>query len=98
MELADIDGDGLLDIVSGKRFWAHGPSGDAEPNAPPALVVFRLTRNGSAAKYEPQLVSDIGGVGTQVTIGDLNQDQWPDIVVGNKLGTFVYLQKKHGSE
>ena len=33
--LVDIDGDGLKDIVTGKRFWAHGPHGpDPESNAP----------------------------------------------------------------
>ena len=31
----DSDGDGLKDIITGKRFWAHGPTGDAEPNAAP---------------------------------------------------------------
>ena len=27
VDLADIDGDGLKDIVDGKRFWAHGHNG-----------------------------------------------------------------------
>ncbi|MEM9702347.1 MAG: VCBS repeat-containing protein, partial [Planctomycetota bacterium] len=27
----DINGDGLTDLVTGKRFWAHGPKGDADP-------------------------------------------------------------------
>ena len=38
--LADIDQDGLIDIVTGKRFWAHGSDGDPEPNAP-AVVYCR---------------------------------------------------------
>ncbi|MEI9895163.1 MAG: VCBS repeat-containing protein [Chthoniobacter sp.] len=37
LELADIDGDGLKDIVVGKRFWAHGTHGDPEPNEPAVL-------------------------------------------------------------
>ena len=32
--LQDMNGDGLLDIVTGKRFWAHGPTGDIDPNSP----------------------------------------------------------------
>ena len=32
LDLADLDGDGLKDIVVGKRLWAHGPKGDVEPN------------------------------------------------------------------
>ena len=35
LNIADWDGDGLPDIVTGKRFWAHGPTGDAAPNALP---------------------------------------------------------------
>ncbi|HYD85735.1 MAG TPA: hypothetical protein VEA63_16825, partial [Opitutus sp.] len=38
--LADIDGDGLDDIVTGKRWWAHGPSKDPEPNAAPVIYAF----------------------------------------------------------
>ncbi|GIT12954.1 MAG: hypothetical protein CM1200mP34_3600 [Verrucomicrobiales bacterium] len=44
IDLADINRDGLLDIVPGKRFWAHGPRGDAEPNAPAVLYWFELRR------------------------------------------------------
>src|SRR5262249_24737216 len=35
LHLVDINGDGLKDLVTGKRWWAHGPHGDADPNAPP---------------------------------------------------------------
>ena len=31
----DFNGDGLPDILTGKRWWAHGPTGDAQPNATP---------------------------------------------------------------
>ena len=44
MALCDMDGSGLLDIVTGKRFWAHGPTGDVEPNAPAVLYWFQLVR------------------------------------------------------
>src|SRR5690606_24955035 len=44
--LADLNGDGLLDIVTGKRFWAHGPDGDPEPSATPVLYSFLLKREG----------------------------------------------------
>ena len=44
LDLADIKGDGLKDIVTGKRYWAHGPGGDAEPSAGGALLVRTKTR------------------------------------------------------
>ena len=46
LDLADMNGDGLKDIVTGKRFWAHGPHGDKEPNAPAVLYWFELQRDG----------------------------------------------------
>ena len=37
IDLIDMNGDGFKDIVTGKRFWAHGPGGDADPNGTPLL-------------------------------------------------------------
>ena len=94
IDLVDMDGDGLKDIVTGKRFWAHGPGGDPEPNAPAVLYWFRLVRGeGRSVDYVPYLVDDNSGVGTQVVAADVNGDQQVDIVVGNKKGTFVFLQE-----
>jgi hypothetical protein len=95
LDLIDMDGDGIKDLVTGKRFWAHGPEGDPEPNAPAVLYWFRLVRQpGGAVDWIPHLVDDQSGVGTQVVAGDLNGDGRPDIVVGNKRGTFVFLQDR----
>jgi len=92
--LVDMDGDGLKDIVTGKRFWAHGPAGDAEPNAPAVLYWFQLKRTrGGGVDFIPHLVDDNSGVGTQVTAGDVNGDKLPDIIVGNKKGVFVFIHE-----
>ena len=47
LDLADIKGDGLKDIITGKRYWAHGPHGDEEPDAPAVLYWFELRRDKS---------------------------------------------------
>ena len=92
IDLVDMDGDGLKDIVTGKRFWAHGPGGDAEPNAAAVVYWFRLVRGkDKTVDFVPQLVDNDSGVGTQVMAVDVNGDNLPDIVVGNKKGTFVHL-------
>jgi hypothetical protein len=95
LDLVDIDGDGLKDFVTGKRFWAHGPEGDPEPNAPAVLYWFRLTRgaDGTVA-WVPHLVDNDSGVGTQVVAGDVTGNGLPDVVVGNKKGTFLFLQER----
>ena len=94
MRLVDVDGDGLMDLVTGKRRWAHGPSTDEEPGAAPVLYWFQLKRDGKGgAEFIPHLIDDDSGVGTQVTTGDLNKDGKLDIIVANKKGVFVFRQQ-----
>jgi hypothetical protein len=90
--MADIDGDGLTDIVTGKRYWAHGPDGDVDSDAPAVIYWFRLIRDENGARYEPHLVDDASGVGTQFTVADLNHDHRLDIITSNKAGVFVFRQ------
>lgn len=92
IDLVDMDGDGLKDLITGKRFWAHGPTGDADPGAPAVLYWFKLVwGKDRAVDFVPYLIDNDSGVGTQVVARDLNGDSLPDIVVGNKKGTFVHM-------
>ncbi len=93
LDLVDMNGDGLKDLITGKRFWAHGPKGDVEPNAPAVLYWFELNRKGGKAEFLPHRIDDDSGVGTQVKAADINNDNLPDIVVGNKKGLHVFMQK-----
>jgi hypothetical protein len=93
IDFVDIDGDGLKDIITGKRFWAHGPKGDAEPNAAAVLYWFQRTRAADGSvDWVPHLIDDDSGIGTQVMAGDFTGDGMPDVVVGNKKGVFVHRQ------
>ncbi len=89
MDLIDMDKDGLLDVITGKRFWAHGPNGDAEPNAPAVLYWFKLDRR-NGVNFIPHLIDSDSGIGTQVLAKDITGDGFPEIIVGNKKGTFVH--------
>jgi len=94
IDLVDMDGDGLKDIVTGKRYWAHGPTGDAEPNAAAVLYWFKLVRGeNKSVDFIPYLIDNNSGIGTQVVAGDVNGDGLPDIVVGNKKGTYLHLHQ-----
>ncbi|MDR2430156.1 MAG: VCBS repeat-containing protein [Puniceicoccales bacterium] len=91
---ADINGDGLPDLITGKRYWAHGPKGDREPDAPPVLYWFELHRDAKGnATFTPRKIDDNSGVGTQITPVDINKDGKTDILVANKKGVFLFLQE-----
>ncbi|HND50821.1 MAG TPA: VCBS repeat-containing protein [Pirellulaceae bacterium] len=94
IDLVDMDGDGVKDIVTGKRYWAHGPKGDAEPDAPAVLYWFKTVR-GKDRKVDfiPYQIDNDSGVGTQVIAHDVTGDGNPDVLVGNKKGQFVFIQE-----
>ncbi|MGE0886998.1 MAG: FG-GAP repeat domain-containing protein [Blastocatellales bacterium] len=94
LELADINGDGVKDLVTGKRFWAHGPTGDINPNDPAVLVWFELQRKGKQVNWVKHEIDNDSGVGTQFAIADLNGDKRPDIITSNKKGVYVFIQQK----
>ena len=87
--LADIDGDGLKDIVTGKRFLAHGWDEDPDARGKPVVYWFKLTRDGGDVAFEPHLIDDESGIGVDVVIADMNDDGLEDIVTANKSGLFV---------
>jgi putative membrane-bound dehydrogenase-like protein len=89
--LADMNHDGVPDLVTGKRYWAHA---EHDPGSldPAVLYWFETVREpGNKAHFVPHRIDSNSGVGTQVVTGDLNGDGWDDIVVGNKKGTFVFI-------
>lgn len=93
LDLADVDQDGLMDVIAGKRFWAHGPGKDADPDGPAVLYWFKTGKYRRDATFTPFRIDDNSGVGTQVTAGDINGDGYPDVVVGNKKGAFVFTNQ-----
>ena len=95
LDLADMDGDGLLDVVTGKRWWSHGPDGDPQPGSKPEVWWFRLERKpGGKVDFVPHRADDASGVGVALTTGDVDLDGLRDVVVGNKRGAFVLLQRR----
>jgi hypothetical protein len=96
--LADMDGDGLKDILTGKQFWAEGNTGkppqDPEPNAPAALYWFKLVRKADGTvDFIPYMIDNDSGTGNQLTVTDINGDGLPDVVTAGKKGAFVFVHQ-----
>lgn len=97
--LVDVDGDGLNDVVTGKRWWAHGPKGDADPNGTPVVYALLLRRDANGAvSFQPHLIDDASGIGVQLVLSDANGDGTPDVISANKRGTFVFLSQKSAAK
>lgn len=93
MSCADIDNDGVLDIVTGKCYYAHNGR-DPGSEDPAVLYWFKTVRNSDgSAELIPYKIDDNSGVGRQISTGDLNKDGKIDIVVGNKKGVFAFIQR-----
>lgn len=90
--LADINGDGLQDFVTGKRWWAHGASGDPGSDQPAVMFWFELQRENGKPKWIAHQFDHDSGVGTQFDVGDINGDGLLDVATSNKKGTNVFLQ------
>jgi putative membrane-bound dehydrogenase-like protein len=97
LALADVNGDGLSDVVTGKRWWAHGPSGTPEAGAPAVLVWLELVRSPEGARFVQHRIDSETGVGTQVYVDDADRDGRPDVFVANKKGAALLLQLAPGA-
>lgn len=93
VNLVDMDGDGLKDIVTGKTYWSHhtkSPMWDAGA----VVYWFKLVRTKQGVDWLPYEANGDTGIGRQVTVGDLNGDKLPDIVVGGMKGANVLIHKR----
>ena len=83
---ADINRDGLKDLVTGKRFWSHGRS-EAGSDKPARLYWFEAAEGADGKiTFTPREIDDQSGIGTQFVVTDFNGDGLLDIVTCQQEG------------
>lgn len=97
---ADMDGDGIPDFITGKRFISETDVVDPDPWGAPVLYVYHTVRDKSApggARFVPELIHNRSGVGSTLTAADLNGNGAMDIITSTNRGTFVFWGKPHSA-
>ena len=89
----DVNGDGRKDLVTGRRFFAHGYRPSLAGQASELYWFDIKTAKGNAPEFVPHKIDDQSGVGAQFLTVDFNGDKKIDVVVSNRKGVFLFLQE-----
>ncbi|HEX5483155.1 MAG TPA: VCBS repeat-containing protein [Terriglobia bacterium] len=89
MTLADLNGDGRLELVTGKRYYAH----EHDPGANEPLGVYwyeALNREGTNWRRHILDYATRTGAGLQIPVVDIDGDGDLDILVAGKSGLYLF--------
>jgi hypothetical protein len=90
----DIDGDGIPDLITGKRKYSHGRS---EPGSENKATIYWLKvgrGKDGIATFTPHVIDEDSGIGTQFVVADMNGDGLLDVIGSNKNGVHVVIQQR----
>ncbi len=85
LKLADIDGDGQPELITGKRYRGHNGT-DPGGHEPLVIYYYKINRKTGTFTRYPLSYNGTAGVGTQIIVADMDGDGDQDIVVAGKTG------------
>jgi hypothetical protein len=90
MQLADIDNDGELELITGKRWRAHNGN-DPGSDEPLGVYYFKIN-DGEFKRYTLDYgpVGQAAGVGIYLWVADVTGNGWKDIIAPGKDGLFLF--------
>jgi len=92
LRLADINRDGIMDVVTGKRYFAHNGN-DPGSGEPAVIYWFEIRRPAQGqAQFVRHLIDDDSGIGTQFEVADIDANGRLDVVAANKKGVHIFFQ------
>lgn len=91
MTLADLNGDGRLDLISGKRYFAHNGH-DPGSQQPLGVYWYEPTKENGTVQWKRHIIdySTRTGGGMQIPVVDLDGDGKVDVAVAGKSGLYVF--------
>ena len=97
LTIGDVDGDGIPDIITGRRYWSESDCYSNPGNyESPVLYVYHTVRDSKApggARFVPELIHNRSGVGSQLATADLNNDGALEIITATDRGNFIFWGK-----
>lgn len=93
LALADIDGDGEMELLAGKRYRGHN-GGDPGSYDPLVVYYYKINRQTGEFTRIPISVNGTAGVGTQFIIADLDGDGDIDLATAGKTGVHFFENLK----
>ena len=93
LALADIDGDGEMELLAGKRYRGHD-GGDPGSYDPLVVYYYKINRKTGEFTRIPVSINGSAGVGTQFIVADLDGDGDVDLATAGKSGVHFFENLK----